>query len=226
MARGRSRRWLLAAGGGVLAMAAAYLLWPTPVAPYSIERLPPYHDATLLRQAWALPVARRYQSGFVYQSNPSSCGPTSIANLLRSEGTAATPAGVLAGTGIRSYFGLLPGGLTLDQEADLLRRRTGQTVTVRRGLSLADFRREVARSNDPALRIIVNFTRAPLFGRGHGHFSPVLGYLPARDLVFVGDVNGGYRPWLTPVARLYAAQDTVDPATRARRGVLEVRAPG
>ncbi len=145
--------------------------------------------------------------------------------MLRSEGGTATPAQVLAGSGIPSIFGLLPGGLTLDQEAALLRRRTGQPVTVLRGLSLAEFRREVARSDDPGMRVIVNFTRAPLFGRGHGHFSPILGYLPDRDLVFVGDVNGSFRPWLTPVARLYAAQATIDPATNAARGLLEVRAP-
>ncbi len=225
MAMRKQWRLGLAVAAVAAAVLAAWLLWPRPVAPYSIERLAAYHDPALLRQAWALPVARRYRTNFVYQGNPSICGPTSIADVLRSEGGVATPAEVLAGSGITSILGLLPGGLTLDQEATLLRRHTGQPVTVLRGLSLADFRREVARSNDLHRRVIVNFTRAPLFGRGHGHFSPILGYLPERDLVFVGDVNANFRPWLTPVARLYAAQDTIDPATGSKRGVLEVGAP-
>ena len=45
---------------------------------------------------------------------------------------------------------------------------------------------------------------------------------PAQDLVFVGDVNAAYRPWLVPVSRLYAAQDSVDAASHEKRGVLEV----
>lgn len=208
-----------------LACSTLYVLRPQSVAAWSIERLPAYHDPVLMRRAWSLPVARLYRPDFVFQSNPSICGPTSIADVLNSEGQRTTPTRVLDGSGIRSIFGLLPGGLTLDEEATLVRLRTHQPIAVLRGLSLTDFRREVAKSNDPARRIIVNFTRDRLFGRGHGHFSPVLGYLPERDLVFVGDVNANYRPWLTPVARLYAAQDTVDPASHAKRGLLEISAP-
>ena len=63
-----------------------------------------------------------------------------------------------------------------------------------------------------------------VFGRGHGHFSPVLGYLPAEDLVFVGDVNASYRPWLVPTTRLFDAQNTIDSSSHAKRGVLEVEA--
>ena len=216
------RRWLAALALVALALLLFVALRPATVAPDSIERLPAYHDPALLRRAWSLPVARRYgPAGYVYQRNPSVCGPTSIADLLRSLGRQATPAAVLAGSGIPSYFGLLPGGLTLDQEAMLLRRR-GAPATVVRAASLAQFRATIARANDPHVRLIANFTRAPLFGRGHGHFSPILGYLADRDLVFVGDVNDSYRPWLAPVARLYAAVDTIDPATHAKRGVIEV----
>ena len=223
MTRGSKRWWLGAAAAVVLAVLLVILLRPNAPAANSIERLAVYHDAALLRQAWAMPVARRYgPDGFISQRNPSVCGPTSIADLLRSEGRSMSAEHVLDGTGIRSIFGLLPGGLTLDEEAALLRLRTGEPVAVLRGLSLAAFRQEIARANDPARRYVVNFTREPLFGRGHGHFSPVLGYLPRRDLVFVGDVNDSYRPWLVPVERLYAAQDTIDPATHAKRGLLRV----
>jgi hypothetical protein len=209
---------VVAAAGGMAVIAR-----PGAVPPESIERLPEYHDAALLARAWALPVARLYgPAGYMYQSNPSICGPTSIADVLHSEGRPGDPGTVLQGAGIFSIFGILPGGLTLDQEAALLHRQLNVPVRTLRGLKLDDFRAEMAKSNDPAVRIIVNFTRAPLFGRGHGHFSPVLGYLAQRDLVFVGDVNAHYRPWLVPAARLFAAQDTVDPATHEKRGVLEV----
>ncbi len=220
--------WVFAAITAILVALAVFAFGPHigPVASTSIERLAVYQDPALLRQAWAQPVARRYgPAGYMYQRNPSACGPTSIADLLHSEGRDVTPAQVLEGSGIRTIFGILPGGLTLDEEAALLRKRTGAPVTVLRGLSLAAFRAEMARSNDPGRRIIVNFTRQPLFGRGHGHFSPVLGYLPERDLVFVGDVNGDFRPWLVPAARLYEAVNTIDLATHAKRGVLEVVAP-
>ncbi len=153
------------------------------------------------------------------------CGPTSIADVLTSEGKPTDPRAILAGSGIDTYFGYLPSGLTLDQEATLLHAHTGRPVTVLRGLSLDAFRRELRKSNDPRLRYIVNFTREPLFGRGHGHFSPVLGYLAGRDLVFIGDVNRDYKPWLVPTARLYAAQDTIDSDTHAKRGLLRVSAP-
>src|SRR5580704_8638228 len=118
----------------------------------------------------------------------------------------------------------LPFGLTLDEEAGLLERETGKSVKELRDLSLETFRAEIAKSNDPSRRIIINFLRTPLFGRGHGHFSPVLGYLPAEDLVFVGDVNANYRPWLVPTSRLFDAQNTIDSSSHAKRGLPEVEA--
>ena len=208
------------------AAVAAVLVRPKPAPVSSIERLPVYQSPALLARAWALPVARLYgPDGYVFQRNPSVCGPTSAADLLRSQRRPATPEAVLQGTGVKPIFGLLPRGMTLDQEAAMLRLRTAGTVTVLRGLSPDAFRAEMAQANDPHHRYIVNFTRAPLFGRGHGHFSPVLGYLPAEDLVFVGDVNAGYKPWLAPTARLYAAQDTLDADAHAKRGLLRVDLP-
>ena len=191
----------------------------------SIEHIPAYQSEALLARAWALPVARLYgPQGYLSQPNPSACGPTSIADVLRSEGVAADPAVVLSHADTFNIFGVLPLGLTLDQEAKLLERETGRRVEALRDLSLDSFRAEVAKSNDATKRIIVNFTRAPLFGRGHGHFSPVLGYMPEEDLVFVGDVNANYGPWLVPTSRLYDAQTTIDSASNAKRGLLEVEA--
>ena len=82
----------------------------------------------------------------------------------------------------------------------------------------------MAKGNDPSERIVINFTREPLFGRGHGHFSPVLGYIADQDLVFVGDVNAKFKPWLVPTQRLFDAQNTIDSDSGLKRGVLEIEA--
>ena len=192
----------------------------------SVERRADYRNPALMRAAWALPVAARYTPvPYEYQDNPSYCGPTSIADLLHSTGRRVDQHQVIDGTKYAPTFGILLGGLTLDQEADLLRVRTGRPVAVDRPQSLAEFRSVVARANDPTVREIVNFHRGPLFARGHGHFSPVLGYLADRDLVFVGDVNRDYRPYLVPTERLWQAASTVDSASGKPRGLLVVSLP-
>ena len=209
----------------ILASLAGFYLRESPTSAELIERISTYQNEALLARAWALPVARLYgPQGYLFQQNPSVCGPTSIADVLRSEGVVADPGAVLNHSGALHFFGIVPFGLTLDEEADLLKRETGKPVQKLRELSPEAFRAEMAKSNGPGRRIVVNFTRAPLFGRGHGHFSPVLGYLPAEDLVFVGDVNANYRPWLVSTARLFDAQNTIDSSSHAKRGVLEVEA--
>ncbi|HXZ17352.1 MAG TPA: phytochelatin synthase family protein, partial [Roseiarcus sp.] len=55
-------------------------------------------------------------------------------------------------------------------------------------------------------------------------FSPVLGYIADQDLVFVGDVNAKFKPWLVPTQRLYDAQNTIDSDSGLKRGVLEIEA--
>jgi hypothetical protein len=97
-------------------------------------------------------------------------------------------------------------------------------VTVHRDLDLDAFRTLVRRANDPSVRLVVNFHRGPLFGRGGGHHSPVGGYLEDEDLVFVLDVNDTYHPWLVPTERLFRAIDTVDSASGRKRGVVEISA--
>ena len=192
----------------------------------SIERIAAYQDQALLARAWALPVARLYgPNGYLFQQNPSICGPTSIADVLRSEGVSADPADGPGPSG--QVARLRRRALRLDA------RRGGSTSRARDGQAGQDASRSCARMRSATRwprattrlsAIIVNFTRAPLFGRGHGHFSPVLGYLPAEDLVFVGDVNANYRPWLVPTSRLFEAQNTIDSSSHAKRGVLEVDA--
>ena len=224
-----ARRLAIALGVLLLALVglAAVEIGPLLFAPNqyagtpSIERNPVYRDAALLRRAWALPVALAYRrGGFEYQNNPSFCGPTSVANVLRSLGVSANQTDVIAGTRYDPWFGVLLGGLTLDQAADLLALRLDGPVQTARGLDAARFRTFLRRSNDPEVRIIANFHRGPLFGRGHGHLSPILGYLEREDLVLVGDVNAAYRPFLVPSEKLLAAINTIDDATGRGRGLI------
>lgn len=219
---------LLALLAGLLLVAwnARGLLEPNHYASVrSIEREATYRDPALMAAAWALPVARRYRlQPYEFQHNQSFCGPTSVADVLHSLGDGRTQQAVIDGTRYEPWFGILLGGLTLDQLADLLRQRSGRSVTIARDLSLAQFRQDLLSVNDPGQRVIVNFHRGPLFGRGHGHFSPLLGYLAKHDLVLVGDVNPQYRPFLVSSTRLWQAMDTIDFATGRKRGLLMVAA--
>lgn len=193
----------------------------------SIENTREYRDATLVVNAWALPVAAAYRAGpFDYQRNQSFCGPASAVNVQRSLGRAQTQDDVLNDTGISTIFGHTYFGLTLDEQADLLRKKTGLTVRVLRSIGVEAFRAEMARANDPARRYVINFHRGPLFGRGHGHHSPILGYLAEQDLVFVGDVNRDFGgPWLVKTARLYEAMDTTDDTGGKKRGLIVIEVP-
>jgi len=189
----------------------------------SIKRTAEYQDPALLQRAWALPVAAVYQKdGVDYQGNGSFCGPTSAVNVLRSLGDAADQAHVLDGSDDHPHFGMLFGGITLEHLANLVHKKSGKRVTVLRDLTLDQFRAEMARTNDPALRYIVNFHRGPLFATGGGHHSPIGGYLADRDLVLVVDVNKKYQPWLVPTARLFEAVDTVDKSSGKKRGLLRI----
>jgi hypothetical protein len=188
----------------------------------SIEHAPEYQDPALLERAWALPVASLYRQGFRYQENGSVCGPTTAVDVLQTLGKPAGSPGDLMKRRDLGVLGFLPGGITLDDLAAVLRAEGAGEVTVERDLDLDHFRALLRTANDPARRLLVNLHRGPLFGRGGGHHSPIGGYLEDRDLVFVLDVNESYRPWLVPTARLFAAVDTVDGSTGKKRGLLVI----
>jgi hypothetical protein len=175
---------------------------------------------TNIEKAFALPVASRYGANLYWQSNGSYCGPASLVNVWRSFGYRVLDEGrVLQGSG-KCRFGLCLMGLTLDELAGVAGGREGHTVTVARNLSPDDFLAHLRKSNDPARRVIINFSRKPIFGQGGGHHSPIGGYLEAEDLVLVLDVNQNYRPWLISRARLFAAMDTFDGAHK--RGLIVI----
>lgn len=144
----------LAALIAVVAVGATGLAWldyasshdPRYASVVSISRTREFQDPAILERAWALPVAAAYRrAGYEYQANPSFCGPASAANVLHSEGVSATQRSVLSGSDLHPIFGLLPVGITLDQEAALLRTSTRQRVTVLRTLALVNFARSSQR---------------------------------------------------------------------------------
>ena len=221
--------WALFAVAAILLVAAAAAIAPllfernayAHVA--SVERRSDYRDARLLARAWALPVARLYsRRPYKFQDNQSFCGPASLANVLHSMGQNVSQHEAIDGSEYEPWFGILLGGMTLDELAALTRERSGGAVSIIRRPALAEFRGHLASANHPARRYIVNFHRGPLFGRGHGHFSPILGYLADRDLVLVGDVNADYRPFLVSSERLWRAANTVDDATGFARGLIRI----
>jgi hypothetical protein len=224
----RARKVWLSIGFAVLLLGGAArfvppLLWGDHVDyshVVSIKTSREYQDPALLEKAWALPVATLYRAELDYQRNGSFCGPTSLVNVLRSLHQPGDQASILEGTGVSTVAGVLPGGLTLDELAEIARKKLGKQVTVLRDLDLPAFREQLKHVNDPARRYVVNFTRGPLFGTGGGHHSPIAGYLIDEDLVFVLDVNKSYGPWLVKSERLYEAMNTVDRGAKKKRGLL------
>jgi hypothetical protein len=200
-----------------LAGGAGLIVSQTKVSPDAIRSSVTRSEAGV-EKAWKLPAASTFKRELTWQSNPSLCGPASIANALRSLGEVATSENlVLAGTG-RCWTGICFMGLTLDELAEITRLKTKRTVTVLRDLSPDQFQQHLRRANETGRRYIINFSRKEIFGAGTGHHSPIGGYLEAEDMVFVLDVNRDYQPWLIARARLFAAMDTWD--GEKKRGLL------
>lgn len=208
-----------AAALGLLVAATFVVPSQTSVAPKAIETSV-IRSSDLLEKAWSLPVASAFDKRVTWQSNGSRCGPASLANSFRSIGEdETTEADVLSGTGT-CWTGYCIMGLTLDELAELARKKTSHQVTVLRNLTAEQFREHMTHANDPDRRYIINFDRRTIFGAGAGHHSPVAGYLEAEDLVFVLDVNEQFKPWLIERDRLFAAMDTLD--GDRKRGLLQI----
>jgi len=200
-------------------VAGVMFLIPPTVPPEVIERSV-IHEQTLLEKSWLLPTASAFGHYVAYQSNQSLCGPASIANILRSFGEPAdTEKKVLAHT-TKCWSGICFFGLSLDELADVTQPATKRSVTVLRDLTPEAFRDELTHVNDPSRRYVINFARAPIFGSGVGHHSPIGGYLEAEDLVLVLDVNEKFKPWLVERSRLYDAMNTLD--GDKKRGLLTI----
>jgi Phytochelatin synthase len=190
----------------------------------SIEKAPDYQDATLLAQAWKLPVAAAYRARFASQHNGSLCGMASTVNVLQSLGEAPPAQKALVIGTWSPLIGMQLGGVTLDELSAIMARATRRKVEVLRDLSQGHFRAYLPLTNDPTQRYTINFTRRPLFGRGGGHHSPIGGYLAEHDLVFVLDTNAEYKPFLVKADRLFEAMDSVDSSSGKKRGLLRLEA--
>lgn len=211
----------------VLVLAAlAFFATRTPEVPpgfVSLRVSPTFQAPALLEKAWALPVAAKYPRPLLSQTNPTSCGPTSVANVLRSGGEPTTPS-ELAAHGPGCVNGFCFGGLTLDDLAEASQESSSVwKVTVVRPETVEALRDELRHANDPSVRLVANFHRGPLFGTGGGPHSPIGGFLEEEDLVFVLDVNASYGPWLVPTPRLFEAMNTVDSSSGSKRGLIIFR---
>src|SRR5262245_52243260 len=145
-------------------------------------------EQDLLAAAWRLPVAAIYRDTRLEWQKPRAlCGPTSIANALRSFGTEVDRDTLLDGTGLSTLFGYRLAGMTLDQLAEVVRAKSTRRATVLRDLDLGAFIEHLRLANDPARRYIVNFSRHGAGGHGGGHHSPIAGYLEDADRALVLD---------------------------------------
>src|SRR3954447_15222057 len=137
----------------ILAGGAGFVVSQTKVPPDAI-RSSVTRSEVAVENAWALPAASTFKRELTWQSNPSLCGPASIANVLRSLGeTATSETAVLAGTG-RCWTGFCFMGLTLDELGDVTRLKTSRTVSVLRDLSPEQFQQHLRRANEPGRRYI------------------------------------------------------------------------
>jgi NAD-dependent oxidoreductase involved in siderophore biosynthesis len=203
---------LIGAVGG-----ASFIISQTKVSPEAI-RSSVSQSENDIDNAWKLPAAATFNRQVTWQSNPSMCGPASVANVLRSLNELATSeSAVLSGTG-RCWSGICFMGLTLDELAEVMRTKTKRSVTVLRDLTPEEFQHHLRLANETGRRYIVNFSRKEIFGAGAGHHSPIGGYLEAGDMVFILDVNPEFGPWLVKRERLFAAMDTWD--GKRKRGLL------
>lgn len=118
-------------------------------------------------------------------------------------------------------------GISLDELA-CLAQCNGAEARVERG-SVDELREDVAlAARSPREPVIVaSYTRKVLGQTGDGHFSPIGGYHPGRDLALLLDVaRFKYPPHWVPLAKLHEAMQAVDSETGRPRGwvALERRA--
>ncbi|GIL86497.1 hypothetical protein Vretimale_11591 [Volvox reticuliferus] len=114
-------------------------------------------------------------------------------------------------------------GITLIQAA-CLARCNGADVSVHRygtfdGVTYRQFLREVCASEDR--HMVVAYSRKKFMQSGDGHFSPIGGYNPVRDMVLILDVaRFKYSPHWVRVDELIEAMGLLDPAIGRPRGFL------
>jgi len=105
-------------------------------------------------------------------------------------------------------------GITMDQFACLAACNTLHVKMVRTGeaSSESDFRSAVSSGTKRTDQIIVSsYSRSALDQSGEGHFSPIGGYHPGRDLVLIMDTaRFKYPPHWVSLSSLFAAMQKID----------------
>ena len=110
-------------------------------------------------------------------------------------------------------------GVTLDQAACLGSCNGANVQMLRHGaFALAEFRRDVERATaGSGEHLVVSYSRKAFQQTGDGHFSPVGGYHPGRELVLILDTaRFKYPPHWVPLRMLFDAMAAPDAATGAR----------
>lgn len=174
------------------------------------------------------PLVEQFQT----QAEPSFCGLTSLVVVLNS--LAVDPG--RSWKGPWRWFGeemldccvpldeVRARGLTLDELACLARCNGAQATAHRptdAGGGVDALRAAIVASatDRAAPRVVVSYGRTALEQTGEGHFSPIGGYHPGRDLALLLDVaRFKYPPHWVSVAALHEATATIDPATGRNRG--------
>ncbi|MDX2216562.1 MAG: phytochelatin synthase family protein [Oculatellaceae cyanobacterium bins.114] len=115
-------------------------------------------------------------------------------------------------------------GITLD-EFVCISRCNGAKVTAHRYTerSLNEFRQDVQQTTSTAqgTHMVAAYSRKVLGQTGDGHFSPIGGYHPQRDLVLLMDVaRFKYPPHWVPLPLLWKAFEPPDPETNCSRGYI------
>lgn len=118
-------------------------------------------------------------------------------------------------------------GITLTQLACLARCNGARVdLSFASGSSVEAFREAVrgAASSAGESHVVVAYDRRGLGQTGSGHFSPVGGLHPERDLVLLLDVaRFKYPPHWVSVEALFRAMLPVDPASGRSRGFMMIR---
>jgi len=116
-------------------------------------------------------------------------------------------------------------GLDVDELTCLARCNGADAELTRADASdLATWRSSIATAAAGDTVIIASYDRAAMSQTGSGHFSPIGGYHPTRDLVLVLDVaRFKYPPHWVSAEQLWRAMKSEDPATGRARGWITLR---
>lgn len=121
-------------------------------------------------------------------------------------------------------------GITFDEFVCLARCNGAIATPYRYHQShLTEFRETVQHvcSTPEGIHLVVAYSRKTLGQTGDGHFSPIGGYHPQRDLVLLLDVaRFKYPPHWVPLSLLWQAFEPLDPTTNQYRGYITLQKSG